>query len=191
MIDWRKELSTDEKKWINYGVWDYNKKDWMPSASNTDKHIGKVLDIKGYDPIILDKSLKTARAYEYSESDLNEVGDNKTRNERLSPELMIDDLPMIDGKFMLVQNNTYRVYFDRMVILKFGVITDVYQLALTAKALNYGFQIQSTVAIEENFNPVIPFYDDVLGYILSTNLWTPVTVNIPLETKLVYFRRLT
>jgi len=194
MKDWRKELDKFQKERISYGMWDFEKKDWMPRFIGSfgdnlsdPAHEGRVLDIKGYDPIILDKDMNTQRAYEFYEGDLDAVSESKVRNERLSPELMIDDVPMIDDKFMLVQNNTYRVYLDYIIPLHNNY--EVFDLILTAKALNYGFQIQTHIMLEKNYNPVVPFYDNTLGYIISTNLWTPVTVNIPMGTKLVYLRR--
>jgi len=189
---WRDEMSDEDKNNIIYGRYDFDKEDWQPILllQSTPSLSLRVLDIKEYDPILQDKSMMTARAYEYFEGDLNEVENNLVRNERLSPELNIDSVTEMDDKFMLVQDKQYRVYFDHIFKLREGLDQMPFNIYPTAKALNYGFIFQSLVMLEPYYNPVIPFYDNTYGYIISTNLFTPVTVNIKRGTKLAYSKRI-
>lgn len=196
-----KRMSVKDKDWrtntfyehsVLGGTFDFELNDWMPSEPMGERFTElRVVDIKEYDPILNDKNLQTARPYEFNNADLNEIQDNPDlmRANRLSPELNIDHVPMIDDKFMLVQEKTYRVYFDFIRSLEGKFAGRLYYIAPTAKALNYGFIMQSLVAVEENYNPVIPFYGNTLGYILSTNLYTPVTVNIPIGSLLAHGMR--
>ncbi len=192
--DWRTELDAFSKRNIDGGTWDFKLEDFVPSQSMENVFTElRVLDIKQYDPIINSKNLQQSYAYEFNEANLNKIAEDKKlqRKDRLSPELNINHLPMIDNKFMLIQDNTYRVYFDFIQPLdkNDGFVYPegkAFDIVPTAKALNYGFIIQSPVVIEINYNPVIPFYDDVLGYILSTNLYTPVTVNIPMGSLIAH-----
>jgi len=193
---WRDEISDEMKKNIIHGRFDYDKEDFIPviKYEMTDHYFKevyelRVLDIKEYDPILNDKSMISARAYEYFEGDLNEVEKSVNRNERLSPELNINEVLMLDGKYMLIQDRTYRVYFDFIDIIRDGFDTALYDIIPTAKALNYGFITQSPVSTSRNFNPVIPFFDNTYGYILSTNMYTPVTVNIAKGTLLAHMIR--
>jgi len=180
--NWRKDLSDDQKQQIDYGLWDFEEEDWQPMVDKTYKtHWLRILDVKEYDPIILDKNMKTQRAYDYFEGDLDAVAKSEIRNERLSPELNFNDVPMIDDKFMLIQDKTYRIYFNYIFKLLRSHGTS-FGITPTAKALNYGFMFQSPIVLQQNYNPVIPFYDNELGYIISTNMHTPVTVNIPKGT---------
>lgn len=187
---WRDEMSDEDKAKINYGQWNFGTEDWMPITDDIYDRTWflRVLDIKEYDPILNERNLVSAKAYEYFEGDLNEVEKNVNRNERLSPELNINEVLMLDGKYMLIQERTYRVYFDFIFPLPPGRNVGLFDIIPTAKALNYGFNMQSPIAIQEYYNPVIPFFDNTYGYIISTNMYTPVTVNIPKGTKLGYLK---
>jgi len=186
---WRNEITDKQKAEIVHGRWNFGEEDFVPNYYTNDIYLLRVLDIKEYDPILNDKSLMTARPYDYFEGDLNDVEKNVDRNERLSPELNINSVILMDNKFMLIQDRTYRVYFDFIDIIPEECTTRLYNITPTAKALNYGFIMQSTIATKRNFNPVIPFFDNTLGYIISTNMYTPVTVNIPKGTLLAYMKR--
>lgn len=197
LVSWRNIISDEEKLRISHGRYDFHNDDFVPEFKVRNESYFKevyelrVLNIKEYDPIVNEKNFSSAQAYEYFEGDLNEVSMNKNRNERLSPELNTNEVLMLDGKFMLIQDRNYRVYFDFIDIFPKGSDSDtaLFDIIPTAKALNYGFIFQTPIAVEKNFNPVVPFFDKQLGYILSTNMFTPVTVNIATGTKIAMMMR--